>query len=438
MNEITNHVLARKKVLVCGASGFIGAAICKRLEHAGHEVVRGVRIPRSDHDIAIDFSKDTTIETWLPRLAGIDVVINAVGIIVESAHARFEDLHHRAPAALFQACAQAGVRRVVQISALGAREGDTPYFRSKHAADQVLRALPVASVERQILYPSLVYGDEGTSAAMFRTLASLPVVPVPALPDARFRPIHIDDLVAAVEVAIDPATPPGQTLPCVGGTEVSYRGMLGHYRRSMGLPPAHWLTAPAPLMAIAATLGRFVPGAALTPDNWRMLQAGCTDDAAAITAWLGRPPRSVDQFIAPAEAEPLRHRAIATWRPPLLRGVMAIVWIATALITLFVYPMEDGLALLGATGIHGMPATIALYGAAGLDLAMGIACLLYPRRALWAAQAALILGYSAVIAVAMPQFLAHPFGPVLKNLPILAILLILYMEPESWDTSPSR
>lgn len=438
MNETTNHVVARKTVLVCGASGFIGAAICRRLERAGHEVVRGVRTPVSDRDIAIDFSGDITVAAWLPRLAGIDVVINAVGIIVESAHARFDDLHHRAPSALFQACAQAGVRHVVQISALGAAQGDTPYFRSKHAADEALRALPAEAVAWQILYPSLVYGDEGTSAAMFRTLASLPVVPVPALPDARFRPIHIDDLVAAVEVAIDPATPPGQTLPCVGGSEVSYRDMLDHYRRGMGLPSAHWLTAPAPLMAMAAALGRFVPGAALTPDNWRMLQAGCTGDATAITAWLGRPPRPVDQFIAPAQAESLRLRAVATWRPPLLRAVMAIVWIATAVITLFVYPMEDSLALLGATGIHGMPATVALYGAAGLDMAMGVACLLYPRRALWAAQAALILGYSAIIAVTMPQFLAHPFGPVLKNLPILAILLILYMEPESWNTSPSR
>ncbi len=110
---------------------------------------------------------------------------------------------------------------MVQISALGAAQGDTPYFRSKHAADEAPRALPAEAVAWQILYPSLVYGDEGTSAAMFRTLASLPVVPVPALPDARFRPIHIDDLVAAVEVAIDPATPPGQTPPCVGGSEVS-------------------------------------------------------------------------------------------------------------------------------------------------------------------------------------------------------------------------
>ena len=50
------------------------------------------------------------------------------------------------------------------------------------------------------------------------------------------------------------------------------------------------------------------------------------------------------------------------------------------------------------------------------------------RRArwLWIAQAAVILVYSAIIAVALPEFLAHPFGPVVKNLPILALLALLY------------
>jgi len=45
-----------------------------------------------------------------------------------------------------------------------------------------------------------------------------------------------------------------------------------------------------------------------------------------------------------------------------------------------------------------------------------------------------VLGYSAIIAVALPAFLSHPFGPVLKNLPILAILLILMSEPQPWTT----
>src|SRR5204862_192656 len=114
---MTDH--RRLRVLVCGASGLIGAVLCKRLEAQGHEVIRGVRRPTSARDVAMDFGTDTTIEQWLPRVQGMHVVINAVGIIVETGTNRFEAVHHLAPAALFRACAKAGVGRVIQISALG-------------------------------------------------------------------------------------------------------------------------------------------------------------------------------------------------------------------------------------------------------------------------------------------------------------------------------
>jgi hypothetical protein len=169
-----------------------------------------------------------------------------------------------------------------------------------------------------------------------------------------------------------------------------------------------------------------------------MLQRGCHGDALPLTRLLGRQPLAIEQFISRDDAEGLRHRAIAGWRNPMLRTVMAFVWLATAWITLFAYPIADSLAMLGAVGLHGTPAIVALYGAICADAAMGVACLLYPTRRLWALQAALVVGYSLIIAIAMPQFLWHPFGPVLKNLPILAILFVLYAEQETWNTSPSR
>ncbi|VVE59266.1 NAD-dependent dehydratase [Pandoraea anapnoica] len=413
------------KILVCGASGFIGRAICERLTRAGHEVVRGVRVPVFSNDVAIDFRVDTAVEGWLPRVRGIDIVINAVGIITESHAARFEDVHFRAPTALFEACAKAGVQRIIQISSLGADTGDTAYFRSKRAADEVLMRLPV---EWQILYPSLVYGQNGVSASMFRALASLPVIPVPALVGVEYRPIHIDDLTEAVESAISPATPPRQRIECVGASRINYKDMLDCYRQGMHLPPPRWLTIPAPLMALAAKIGTLIPGAKLTPETLRMLRQGNVGDTKHLSALLDRAPLAIDDFIAPDEAELLRHRAHAAWRLPLLRGALAVVWILTAFISLCVYPTSESLGLLNEVGLTGEMAKIALYGAALLDLSMGIACLARPSRALWAIQGALVLGYSIIIAVAMPRFLTHPFGPLLKNIPILAILFILLTE----------
>ena len=161
------------KILVCGASGFIGRAVCARLAAQGHEVLRGVRLAEGKGDVAIDFSRDLQPSTWRARLQGVDAVVNAVGIIREHGAASFGALHARAPAALFVACAEVGVRRVVQISALGADGGDTPYFASKRTADAALMALPLEWI---ILRPSLVFGAQGDSAQMFCQAASMPVM----------------------------------------------------------------------------------------------------------------------------------------------------------------------------------------------------------------------------------------------------------------------
>ena len=72
------------KILVCGASGFVGRHLTSALRAAGHTVVRGIRKSSQPDDINVDFCKDTTKEAWLPKLASIDVVINAVGVLRDS------------------------------------------------------------------------------------------------------------------------------------------------------------------------------------------------------------------------------------------------------------------------------------------------------------------------------------------------------------------
>ncbi len=421
------------KILVCGASGFIGRAICGTLVAAGHHVVRGVRHPHVPGDLAIDFRRDHQPETWMRRLDGVDAVVNAVGILVEGADGRFEDVHELAPIALFRACTQSHVRRMIQISALGADSGDEGYFRTKRAADQALARLPL---EWQILRPSLVYGAEGASAAAFRMLASFPIIPFPGLPArARFQPVHIDDLASAVLRALDQAVPPHQTIDCVGATDHSFKGMLETYRRGMHLDAAWWIPIPAFVLYVTARAGSLVPGSILTRETWQMLQRGSAGDATALTRLLGHSPRSATDFTAPNAAPALRATTLARWQRPLLQYAVAAVWLLTAFVCAFFYPQQDSLALLQRVGITGKMAAPTLYGAIAADLAMGIGSLLYPRRVLWWLQIGLIAAYTIIVAVTMPDWLAHPFGPILKNLPILAILVILASEPSKCRTS---
>ncbi|MGE4435003.1 SDR family oxidoreductase [Achromobacter sp.] len=412
-------------ILVCGANGFIGRALCQALARDGHRVLKGVRQARHADEIAVDYRVDTTPAAWADRLRGIHVVVNAVGLLREGDGGDFDRIHHRAPAALFDAAAQAGARRVLQLSALGAQSGATAYFRSKRAADDHLRALPVA---HHILRPALVYGAQGASARFFRTLASLPLHALPAGGRQPLRPIHVDELAEIVARLVNRVADAPPVLDLVGGTEVSFRQMLAVYRKAMGFAPAWTLAVPGALVAAGAALCERLPGSILTRDTWRMLRAGNSGDAAATARALGRAPAGIDTFIRPPEAPALRLQALAAWRPALLRGTLALIWLWTALCSAFIYPVADSLALLARVGLHGPVALAALYLAAALDAGFGLATLWRPGRRLWAAQLALVLGYSAVIAVALPEFLWHPFGPLLKNAAVIALLFILFSE----------
>lgn len=110
----------------------------------------------------------------------------------------------------------------------------------------------------------------------------------------------------------------------------------------------------------------------------------------------------------------------------LIRSVLAIVWVVTGVLSLGIFPRRESLAMLGDVGLQGEVALVALYGAALLDILLGILTLTLPSQMLWRVQAALVIGYSMIIAICLPLYWLHPFGPVLKNLPILLLLWLLH------------
>jgi hypothetical protein len=114
-----------------------------------------------------------------------------------------------------------------------------------------------------------------------------------------------------------------------------------------------------------------------------------------------------------------------------MRHALAIVWLATGLIVLCIYPKEDSLQLLARVGLKGIAADAVLYLGAILDLVMGVLTLTLRRRWLWQWQALLIVGYTIIISIWLPEFWSHPFGPLLKNIPILALLWLLYRHEDA-------
>ena len=427
-------------VLVAGATGFIGGALARVLVSRGHRVVGTARNPSAMPEcgavaewVRADYTRDLMPADWLARLNGVDVAINAVGIFRESGGRTFGSVHVQGPRALFAACAQAGVR-VVQISALGAdADAETAYHRSKREADEYLLEVdPHAAV----VQPSLVYGLRGTSAAAFNLLASLPLIPVPRSGLGRIQPVHIDDLAYAVATLVERRDAGEGRIPIVGPNAVSLPEYLTALRQSMGLGKASVLRIPHPIVAMVARICDLFPGSLLSSDAIRMLRRGNVADAAATCRLLGRMPRPVGAFIAPAESEAVQSDARATWLLAVLRISIAIVWLASGVVSLGLYPVEESYRLLERVAITGRLAPLALYGAALMDLGFGIASLLSWRgRWLWAVQAAVIVGYTALITIALPEFWLHPFGPIVKNLPMLAALWILHeSERRRWST----
>jgi uncharacterized protein YbjT (DUF2867 family) len=385
------------RVLLLGAGGFIGRHTAAALRSAGHDVVRS----------PLRFQRALRAADWLPGLEGVDAVLNAVGIFRESRGMTFMQVHEAAPRALFQACEQAGVRRVVQVSALGADEQARSAFHlSKRSADRFLAA---TALEWSIVQPSLVFGEGGRSARLFALLAALPLIPLPGDGRQRVQPIHVDDLAELIVRLV--AAPAKTIVAAVGPRELELREWLALLRAQMGLGRPRFVEIPRIL----------VP---LDRETLQMLDRGNTAPAAAVTRHLGRAPRAPEQFVTESEAKAILTRARLDWLLPLLRASLALVWIGSGVVSLGLYPVDASLAMLARVGLA---SSLILYGAALLDIAIGVAIFAVRRRKwLWRLQLALIAGYSAIIALWLPELWLHPFGPLLKNLPMLAAILALH------------
>ena len=295
---------------------------------------------------------------------------------------------------------------------------------AKKAADDALLASTNKAV---VVQPSLVYGPGGTSARLFNMMASLPLIPLPGRGDQAIQPIHIDDLTQAVVRLVETERYLGQRVPLVGPEPITLQRYLDELRRAMGLGPGKFIHIPVALVDVTAQIGQWSGKGMLDVETWKMLQRGNTGDPGPSRELLGRDPRPPREFTSRWGARELRLSGLMEWMELVLRLSLATVWLIAGIVSMGVYPVEDSYAMLARVGVTGGLAPIALYGLAALDIAFGLGTLFLRRRKfLWIAQATLIILYTFTITFYLPEFWLHPFGPLIKNLPILAIILLLY------------
>jgi uncharacterized protein YbjT (DUF2867 family) len=415
------------RVLVLGAFGFIGSHVAAALAGAGHEVVWAGRRARSDRpSIAADLARDSDPAVWRSRLVGIEAVVNCAGILREGAGGSFRAVHVEGPRALFTACEQAGVRRVVHVSAAGVGP-DVPveYASTKAEGDALLGATMLDWV---VLRPSLVYGRGSHGMAQFAALAALPAA-IPLVGDGcqPFQPISVEELARAILSLTEHPGPLRVIVDAVGPKPIAMRDLLAATRRWLGLQPGFFVEIPSALIGAGARVGDVFGRGPYTTTGLRMLARGNIGDYQRFRATVGFDALPFEEGLAqrPAQREDLWLARLHLLRP-WLRFSIALLWIATGILSAFVWPVEDSYRLLAAAGIGGWTAPLMLFGAAALDVALGLATLFSRRLALVGMiQIALMAGYSAVITLALPEFWLHPFGPVLKNIPIIVATLIM-------------
>lgn len=419
-------------VLLTGANGFIGRYVMGALLSAGHHVIPAVRRPKEIDGllpapvaIQVDMNRDIRPEDWQPRLAGIDAVINCAGVLQGRPGQSIDAIHEAAPKALFEACRRAGVRRVIQISAISAEPAaDTAYAATKHAADRFLAATDLDWV---ILRPSLVYAAGAFGGtALFRALAALPgIVPLIGAGDQPFQPIHIDDLTATILLLLQDRTINRVAVDPVGPERVSLRDVLVDLRAWLGLPPARTVQVPRRLVAIAARLGDLV-GGPISTTALKQLEFGNVGSSDAFVAATGiRPRRWRDALRAtPAQWQDRWHARLYFVRP-LLRGSLILTWLGSGIVGL-IQPVTRLAPLLQRLGLAGPVGEAMALGFSAVDLAIALALLLRWRPALATmAQLSVVLGYTIWLGLLAPGLWLDPFGPLLKNLPILAAILAL-------------
>jgi len=262
-------------VLVLGGSGFVGRHVISRLVRDGKRVVVPTRRRESARHLillpTVDvFDGDVHDPATLKRLmVDASAVVNLVGILNESGRNTFARAHVELAKKVVAACEAAGVRRLVQMSALNADPaGPSAYLRSKGEAEAIIAA---SGLDWTIFQPSVIFGREDRFLNLFAKLERfLPVMAIAAA-QARFQPVFVGDVAHCFAHALAERATILQRYRLCGPDVYTLRELVGFVGRVTGHE--------RPILALGPRLGRlqarfleFVPGTPMSRDNLASMQ----------------------------------------------------------------------------------------------------------------------------------------------------------------------
>jgi uncharacterized protein YbjT (DUF2867 family) len=265
-------------ILVTGATGFVGPHIVGRLVDDGHHVRVLEREPGSWREAGLPCQEamqgDMTDPASLRRaVEGREVVVHLVAII-NGRPEQFERVMSQGTRDLVAAAQEAGVRRLVLMSALGTSEETkdlVPYYRAKWAMEQAVKG---SGLEHVIIRPSFVFGRDGGALQQFLRIARLsPVTPIVGPGTQRIQPIWVDDVAAYFAEAVTRPEAANRTFELGGPDIVTWNEFWSQLKRAAGArrPSIH---LPFGLMRAQAAVLEKLPNPPVTRDQLTMLAAG--------------------------------------------------------------------------------------------------------------------------------------------------------------------
>jgi len=214
-------------ILVTGASGYVGSHIVKKLVEAGKPVRALVHNPGraklegrlSGLDIEWVEGDVTRPETLKDALDGVTTVVHTVAIAIEKGGRKYETINFQGTVNIVEAAKEAGIRRFINMSQLGAA-ADLPYrfLASKGAAQDVVAR---SGLDWTALRPSVIWGPEDEFANTFARLVPITPIIFPIIGDenAKFQSIWVEDVATVVLKVLEDNTTIGVEYE-IGGPEI--------------------------------------------------------------------------------------------------------------------------------------------------------------------------------------------------------------------------
>lgn len=257
-------------ILVVGGNGFVGRHLVGRLVEDGYKVVVPTRRRGNAKELNVlptvnVVECDINRPPELRRLVdGVSAVINLVGILNESAANTFARAHVELPRNIVAACTEAGVRRLVHMSALNADPaGPSRYLRSKAEGEAAVAA---SRLDWTIFQPSVIFGREDRFLNLFAKLVRFaPVVPL-ARAEARFQPVYVGDVAECFARALPLDATLRQKYPLCGPEVYTLRDLVRYVGSLTGATRPVIALGPK-LATLQAVVLEHLPGSVMSRDN---------------------------------------------------------------------------------------------------------------------------------------------------------------------------